>query len=52
MGTQLTKADLRGFLVPYKLTKEHIWEAQSTFTQQEFFSSSPVPILFCIQLQA
>lgn len=43
MGTQITKADLRGFLVPYKLTKEYIWEAQSTFTQQEFFSSSPVP---------
>ena len=43
MATQITKADLRGFLIPYKLTKDNVWTAQSTFTEQEYFCSSPVP---------
>ena len=38
---QLSKNDLRGFLVPYKLTKDHVWSSQSTFTQDEFFASTP-----------
>ncbi len=41
---QLTKEDLRGFLVPYKLTKEHIWTAESTYTQEEYFASTPSPV--------
>lgn len=40
---QLTKDDLRGFIVPYQLTKENIWTSESTFTQDEFFASTPIP---------
>ena len=38
---QLTKDDLRGFLIPYKIDKSHIWTAQSTFTQDEYFCATP-----------
>ena len=38
---QLTKADLRGFLVPYRLTKENIWTAESTYTEDDYFASTP-----------
>ena len=42
---QLSKADLRGFLIPYKLDKSNIWNAESTFSQDDFFSSTPKPSL-------
>lgn len=42
MGNDITPKNLRGFLLPKKLTSEYIWEAESTFTQQGQRAGIPI----------
>lgn len=43
MGSSVTPSNIRGFIQPLKITKDYIWEDESTFTEQNPIAGMPSP---------
>ena len=43
MGSNITPSNIRGFIQPLKITKDHIWQNESTFTEQNPIAGMPDP---------
>jgi hypothetical protein len=43
MGSNITPSHIRGFIQPLKITKDHVWTAQSTYNEQNPIAGMPQP---------